>query len=427
MRFKLKVIWNLLILRFSKRRYQFNLEKLQEKRWRKMNKTLISSPFYQELAAKKTPLRDYPLMNKERFMKNFSSINTKGIDRNEAVEIALKAESSRDFSPMINKVTIGLSTGTSGNRGVFLATENERAQWVACVLDRVIGFSLQKRSVAFFLRANSNLYDSVKSQVLAFEFFDLLEQVDVHVHRLNALKPTFLVAQPSLLLELAKGKELGTLTIEPSKIISVAEVLYPEDKAFLELIFNQTIHQVYQCTEGMLATTCLYGTLHLNEDFLVIEKLYIDKEKKRFHPIITDLLRSSQPFVRYELNDILHEKKDCPCGSKFTAIEKIEGRSDDILTFETTNNLVSIFPDFFRRALIFSHENIVDYTLAQISAKELELYVNHEDLFPPAKNALSNLLASHGIQNVTIKYVSKKHHEMGNKLRRIRNDIRKAN
>ena len=81
-------------------------------------------------------------------------------------------------------------------------------------------------------------------------------------------------------------------------------MLYPEDKAYLERVFGQHIHQVYQCTEGFLASTCTEGVLHFHEDFLIIEKKYLDETKTRFHPIITDLKRFSQPIVRYELNDI---------------------------------------------------------------------------------------------------------------------------
>lgn len=414
-------------LRLLKSLYQFKLHKLQERRWRKLRSTLLKSPFYKELASRKAPLSEYPLMNKSLFMEHFSEINTKGIDRQEAFDVAIKAETTRDFAPMINNVTIGLSSGTSGNRGIFLATEDERAAWVACVLERVIGFSLKKRSVAFFLRANSNLYDSVKSKVLQFEFFDLLEPVESQLERLNSLKPNILVAQPSLLLELVKKKINGELDIAPSKIISVAEVLYPEDAALLEKTFGQTIHQVYQCTEGMLATTCEHGTLHFNEDFLIIEKNYIDEEETRFHPVITDLIRTSQPVIRYELNDIIHEKKECRCGSNWTGIEKIEGRSDDVLRFMSGTKETRIFPDFFRRAIIMSDERIRDYTLVQSKEDELQLYVDNNVLFGTAKTAIEKLLHDNQVSDVNVVQSQSKHHEKGNKLRRIRNDYWKAN
>ncbi len=419
--FKLQIIVNLLELKLLKKRYRFNLKRLQAYRWKKFQSTLAVSPFYADLVKQNEPLENYPIMTKQTFMEHFDTINTHGIKKEIAFETALKSELSRDFSPMLKDVTVGLSSGTTGNRGIFLVSEKERAQWVAYVLDRVIGFSLKKRSVAFFLRANSNLYDSVKSKVLRFEFFDLLDDLTSHVSRLNRLQPTFLVAQPSMLLDLAKEIEKGLITIQPKKIISVAEVLCPEDKEYLEKIFGQPIHQVYQCTEGFLASTCSEGVLHFHEDYLIIEKKYLDESNTRFHPIITDLKRCSQPIVRYELNDIIHELKDCPCGLKTIAIEKIEGRSDDILIFENKDGFATkIYPDFFRRAIIISDESIVDYMLVQRSSTLIELYLNgDQERFNNAKNEIELLLQHYLIEGVEIKRTNIYPHEKGNKLRRI--------
>lgn len=419
--FKLTILYYLLELKLLKRRYGSNFKALQNYRWKKFQSTLAKSPFYSELANQNTALENYPLMNKQVFMEQFDRINIHGITKEAANKIAYEAETSRVFSPMIGPITVGLSSGTSGNRGLFLVDKKERAQWVAYVLDRVIGFSLKKRSVAFFLRANSNLYDSVKSKVLNFEFFDLLDDLQTHVSRLNALNPTILVAQPSMLLALAQEMEKGLVSIQPEKIISVAEVLYPEDKHYLERIFGQQIHQVYQCTEGFLASTCPEGVLHFHEDYLIIEKKYLDETKTRFHPIITDLKRYSQPIVRYELNDIIHELTDCPCGLKTTAIEKIEGRSDDVLHFENKDGMTTkIFPDFFRRAIILSDPSIIDYMLVQRSGNLLELYIDGADeRFENAQKELKSLLQFYLIQGVEINRINFRPLEKGNKLRRI--------
>ncbi len=65
--------------------------------------------------------------------------------------------------------------------------------------------------------------------------------------------------------------------------------------------------------------------MHLNEDIVHIQKEYLDEQSRRFVPIITDFSRTSQPIIRYRLNDILTEAdKPCLCGSPYTAIERIE-------------------------------------------------------------------------------------------------------
>ncbi|WP_242083237.1 F390 synthetase-related protein [Aestuariivivens sediminis] len=423
MYFKVQILIALIELRINKWCFRNRLDKLQAKRWNKLQNKLLESPFYKENVLNKTPLQQYPILNKSEFMSNFDLINTVGITSYEAMKVAEKAERLRDFSPTIKDITIGLSSGTSGNKGIFMVSQKERAHWVACVLDRIIGFSLKKRSVAFFLRANSNLYSSVTSKILRFEFFDILGPLDNYIAKLNTLQPSILVGQPSILIELASYVKKGLLSISPSKVISVAEVLSPEDATYLKRVFQQTIHQVYQCTEGLLAVTCSKGFLHFNDDFLIIEKKYIDSEKKRFHPIITDLFRTTQPVIRYELNDIIHEKTDCPCGSSYTGIDKIEGRSDDVLSFKSDQNeKIRIYPDFFRREIILANPSIKDFTIVQKTGSMLELYIEPFEYYRSAEKRLQAFLKSQGVHEILIKQTLSKNHTQGNKFRRVQNE-----
>lgn len=425
--FKLKILVRFLWLRISRKIYTNQLHKLRTKRWNRLQKHTNKSIYYNQLSHSK--LTDYPLIDKSIFMEYFDEINTVGINKSQAIDLAIEAEETRDFSPMINGITVGLSTGTSGNRGIFLASENEKAMWVGAILDRVIGLTFKKRKVAFFLRANSNLYQAVGSKLLEFHFFDLLNDLDKNLQQLNELKPDLIVAQPSMLSHIADALTNSKIEIMPNKVVSVAEVLSPEDKARFEAVFKQTIHQVYQCTEGFLAATCECGYLHFNEDFLIIEKNYVDDDKTRFHPIITDLSRRSQPVIRYELNDIITEKKDCRCGSKMMAIEQIEGRSDDVFTLQNeADKEVFIFPDLLRRTIVLSDEKIQDYALIQSGPNQMKLYLKGLDVdFDLVKADLLAFFSSKGIQNVFIEELLECPHQMGDKKRRIKNDYKKTN
>ncbi|MGL6267818.1 MAG: F390 synthetase-related protein, partial [Chitinophagaceae bacterium] len=279
MNFKLLILYYLLAFKINKIIYENNWAGLRKKRFKLFLKRLQNSPYYGPYLLSAKNLADFPVISKQVFMEKFDDINTRQIKKEEAVKLALEAEASRNFTPMIGDITVGLSSGTSGSRGIFLANNRERARWVACVLDRVIGFSLKKRKVAFFLRANSNLYSAVQSGLIQFHFFDLFSPVPDNINLLKNVNPNILVAQPSMLIEIAHAIENNSLNISPVKIISVAEVLTPEDKKYLEKVFKQTIHQVYQCTEGFLAFSCKEGNLHFNEDLLIIEKKYLDAEK----------------------------------------------------------------------------------------------------------------------------------------------------
>ena len=424
MNFKLKILYNLMEIKILKFLFKNNIKKIQKIRWNLLLKKISDSPFYNSYIT--SSFENFPVLEKKDFLKNFDLINTKSIKYVNAVKVALKAENTRNFKPSINDITVGLSTGTSGNKSVFLASENERAYWTAAVIDRVLGWSFKKRKIAVFLRANSNLYESVNSKWINFNFFDLLISNEKNLERLQSLDPTILVAQTSMLLVIADAVQNKGLKINPDKIISVAEVLSNEDKGYLEKIFCKKIHQVYQCNEGFLAHTCEKGNLHFNEDFLIIEKEYLDTEKKRFYPIITDLERITQPVIRYKLDDIIHEKFDCDCSLNSTAIEMIEGRKDDALKFlNSMGKEVVVFPDFIRRAIVFSDDNIINYSLTQIKENTVNLFVDGKlEYFEKAKKSIVELLEKFKISDIHIHKVDTLDHIKGTKLRRIKNEFK---
>ena len=238
---------------------------------------------------------------------------------------------------------------------------------------------LSSYKIAFFMRANSNLYESVSSRNIKFHFFDIYKDINDNIKSLEKLNPDILVGQPSLLLMLAKAKDEGNLNIDVRKIISIAEVLEEKDKEKIKKSFNlKKIDEVYQCTEGCLATTCKCGRLHLNEDIVHIKKKYLDES--RFIPIITDFERKTQPIIKYELNDILIKRKQkCECGSVLICIEKIEGRQDDTFIFlDENNNKKYIFPDFIRRCILFidTKNDNLEYRVVQDKDNLVTFFAN---------------------------------------------------
>lgn len=327
------------------------------------------SPYYQNRIKVAGNWRSLAPIQKSEMMENFNVLNTVGIDRDQALALAIRSEETRDFSPMIRNISVGLSSGTSGHRGLFLASFYERCRYMGTILAKVLPAPIwQPQKIAFFLRANSNLYTAAGRGRIQFRFFDLLSTLEDHIRELNAFKPSILIGPPSVLRKLAEASENGKLLIQPAKIISVAEVLDPLDKKILEKTFKQVIHQIYQCTEGFLGHTCKEGNIHLNEDILIFEKEYLDRGSRKFMPILSDFTRISQPILRYRLNDVLTELEEpCKCGSVFTALEFVEGRSDDVLKFRAldSDGSVDIYPDFIRRAVMFASDKIKEYLVIQ--------------------------------------------------------------
>ena len=325
-------------------------------------------------------LRDWrtlPLIDKQVMMAHFGDFNTRGIALEEAMEVALHAERSRNFSPQVGELTVGLSSGTSGHRGLFLVSPQEQAAWAGTMLARALHhLPRQPLRVAFFLRSNSNLYEQIGSHLIRFRYFDLMLPLNQAVAELNAFQPQILVGPPSLLGFLAAEARSGRLHIRPERLISVAEVLEEQDRARIEASFAVPVHQIYQCTEGLLAVSCARGSLHIQEDAVAIQfEPLPDSGSDRVVPIVTDLWRSTQPIIRYRLNDVLHlETRSCPCGSPYRVLKAIEGRCDDVCTFEKLEGgLRPFYPDTLRRMILLASPAISEYQVVQEAPGQLRI------------------------------------------------------
>ena len=379
------------------------LEHYQDRRVQQMVAyTLQHSPFYRIHWAGHDPRdwRTLPTVDKQLMMEHFDTFTTCGITKDAAMEVALKAERSRDFSASLNGLTVGLSSGTSGHRGLFLASSSEQAAWAGTILSRTLHrLPRQRLRVAFFLRSNSNLYEQVGKGPIQFRYFDLMLPLIEAVAALNDFQPHILIGPPSLLGFLADAQRGRRLHIHPERLISVAEVLEAHDQTRLQEIFNAAVHQIYQCTEGLLAVSCARGSLHIQEDIVTLQfEPLPGGNGEHVMPIVTDLWRRTQPIIRYRLNDILQlDSVPCLCGSAFRVIRSIEGRSDDICYFESQiGGTRPFFPDTIRRMILLASPEITDYQVTQERCGELRIHlaVMPTASFSPVVQSVQNSIAT---------------------------------
>jgi putative adenylate-forming enzyme len=361
-------------------------------------------------------------MDKSTMLENFDRLNTAGIGLEQALETAMKAERSRDFAPMIGSVTVGLSSGTSGRRGVFMASRAERLKWAGVMLAKALPRSiLDPHRIAFFLRANSNLYSTLnRGRHLALDFYDLTVPIGRHVDTLNVNPPDVLTAPASVLRALAQEASVKRLAIKPIRILSVAEVLEPEDADFIAAHLGSEVKQIYQCTEGFLGISGPDGRIRLNEEYLIVEKEWVDREAGRFVPIITDFTRCTQPIVRYRLDDVLVE--DLSDTSAFTVLKSVEGRCDDVLHFRSATTRVPICGDTMRQAIMASALPYDDYRIIQEPSGSIKMqFVPDLDDSgrAEAKRVVSSLAEKHGTETPVVTFEPFAPRDPMTKFRRI--------
>lgn len=386
---------------FRTRRLRFTgreaLEKWQAKKLRAFSQNVLSrSPWFRRYLA--LPFSQWPTMDKALMMQHFDEMNTEHLRRDELLACALQSEQSRDFTPGVGRFSVGLSSGTSGRRGLFVVSPQEQQIWAAGILAKALPDGLfAGERVALFLRADNTLYQRVNNRWLSLDFYDLLAPFHQHLPRLERDAPTIIVAPAQVLRALALAVMDGELTLNVKKVISVAEVLEAQDRALLHQVFGD-VGEIYQATEGFLASTCAYGTLHLNEEFIHVEPQWLDAQ--RFVPIITDFTRRTQPIVRYRLDDVLvASDRPCACKSAARAIAGIEGRQDDqLLLADAGGKLHAVFADPCSRVLAITLPLTADYRLTQTDAATLHLMANCElSVLTACRDALNTLFAQNGI------------------------------
>jgi putative adenylate-forming enzyme len=341
-----------------------HLEFLQQQ-WtsRLLEQVAARSPYYRDYAGR--PFDAWPVMSKDKWMAHFDVINTVGARLADLTAFAANAEATRNFSPTWRGHTVGFSTGTSGHRGLFFVSPEERARWAGTLFGRMLRINpLREERLALVLRAGSPLYERASTLRLRFRYFDQAQPWEAIVSGLLAYRPTILVAPARVLALLARD----AARLRPRRVISVAEVLDDLDRTRIEAAFGVRTEQIYQATEGLLGTTCESGTLHLMEPYVLIEPQWLDAERTRFTPLVTDLWRRTQPVIRYRMNDVLRVRREpCPCGRAALAIDAIDGRTDDLLWLDSQRGAVCVFPDLVTREVVVGVPQLDDYRITELS------------------------------------------------------------
>lgn len=165
------------------------------------------------------------------------------------------------------------------------------------------------------------------------------------VRKMDELDCTCFMSTPTYALRLAEvaqqeGFDPAEMAIE--RIVCAGEpgASVPGTKQRLEEAWGATVYDHAGATEaGAWGFTCEESTavMHFNEGQFLVEVLDDDGEPvedgERGELVITPLNRRAQPYIRFELNDIVEYRShgSCACGRTFDIAEGgVRGRSDDL-------------------------------------------------------------------------------------------------
>jgi phenylacetate-CoA ligase len=148
-----------------------------------------------------------------------------------------------------------------------------------------------------------------------------------------------------------QGRNLRRLGV---KIVFVTgEVLFPHQRDAIVEVLNCPVANGYGGRDsGFIAHECPQGGMHVMADAIITE--IVDSEGRPLPPgepgeiVVTDLYSHEAPFIRYATGDVgALSTRACSCGRALPLLERIEGRSNDmVLTPDgrIINSLALIYP-----------------------------------------------------------------------------------
>lgn len=317
--------------------------------------------------------------------------------------------------PMDEVVRIHASSGTTGKMTVVGYTRNDLNVW-AQVMARTFaaagGTSYDRIQVAYgyglFTGGLGAHYgaEMLGATVVPISGGNTKRQLQI----MRDFKVTMLACTPSYALYMAEtaeeeGIDLHALPLKAG--VFGAEPWSEQMRAQIEAKMGIKAIDIYGLSEVIgpgVASECLeQNGLHINEDHFIAEVIDPDTGERvpdgeKGELVFTSLTKEAFPIIRYRTRDIsLLYTEACPCGRTLKRMNRILGRTDDMLIIRGVN----VFPTQIENVLLEIGEIEPQYLLVvdrKDNLDELEIWVEISDrLFSDEVRKLEDL--EHRIKN----------------------------
>ncbi|MBN1600067.1 MAG: phenylacetate--CoA ligase family protein [Chitinispirillaceae bacterium] len=294
-----------------------------------------------------------PFLTKELLTKNFNN---------------LTALNAQRYNPMVLH-----TSGTTGGQVSFLVDKQ------ANVLEFVyywrfwgwhgyhIGNKFAEFSAEHFLPIEKNretysVFNPLMNRLLLNSLLLSKTTIQIYISLFRKQKPLFLKGLPSNLYILAllcdSVKKHG---ISFKAIFSQGENLLPNQKKFIESVFNSPVFDSYGQMERTVAISqCEYGNYHIHSDYSLLE--LVKPQSSLISPVLreglemcevagTTLHNMSMPLIRYKTGDLViidSRQTSCLCKRTFPLVHSIIGRDSDVIITPDKRAITALYVAFDR-------------------------------------------------------------------------------
>lgn len=211
----------------------------------------------------------------------------------------------------------------------------------------------------------------------------------------------YLLGYPSAIYALAtEAIGLKRTDISFDVVITNAEPLMGYQRDAISVAFGCPVRETYGMAEiAAAASECEHGSMHSWPDAGIIETRGDDLSDF----ICTGLINADMPLIRYRVGDSGSlSSAECPCGRTLPIVEKIEGRSDDVLISATGRRIGRLDP-VFKGDLGIREAQIIQRSLGSVTVR----YVPAHDFSAAAGKSLAERIRDRmGPVEVTLEEVA---------------------
>jgi phenylacetate-CoA ligase len=171
--------------------------------------------------------------------------------------------------------------------------------------------------------------------------FDLsASKMDQYIKSMLAFRPVLLIGYPGPLEQFAiHCGERGVTFPSLKAIVSSAETLWAHQREIVEEAFSVRVFDRYGSREvAHIAGECqAHDGLHISADRMIVEVVDDGGQPcprgEIGEILVTDLDNFGMPLIRYAIGDrgALAEQRPCSCGRGLPRLEKVEGRTLDVV------------------------------------------------------------------------------------------------
>lgn len=323
-------------------------------------------------------IKNLPTVNKSILMENFNAVAN---DENLS-STHIKQYFSKEFNYKgwySGKYKLIKTSGSSGNPGIFVYGKDDWNRLRAMLMNRSGNANalFRKKLKLASIIDTTDFHAGITLAGSAPEFLYDVYPIQINlpikdiICNLNKIKPDILSGYSSGIHSLALEKIKGNLHIHPSQIGCSGELLTNEMRETIYQAFTIYPINLYAASESLcIGISCKEGNIHLNEDWNIVEPL-----SDGYY--LTNLYNYTFPLIRYKMEDrLILSEAQCKCGSPFKHIEKLEGRTEDVIKFNVGDDTEILFHSIITKLSI---QGIKRFQLIQHENEKLMLKICPEE------------------------------------------------